>query len=546
MSSGEKIRVELAKAARGLGADDGIDPVIERPRDSSLGDWTSNVAMTLARPLRRKPADIAGMLRDSMNLDVAGVSRVDIAGPGFMNFWLDPARIAEEVREVLAAGDSFGRSFAGEGKRVNVEFVSANPTGPLHVGHGRQAALGDAISTLLEWTGWSVTREFYYNDAGVQIENLAASVRAWIDAGGSEPAIPEGGYHGEYIREIAERFRAQLKGDASAADIDAVREFAVSALRAEQDLDLQAFGVRFDKYFLESSLYRDGNVDQTVAALNAANMTYESDGALWLRTSQFGDDKDRVMRKRDGSYTYFLPDVAYHVTKWQRGFHRAIDVQGADHHSTTTRVRAGLQALDMGIKPGYPEYVLHQMVTVMKGGEEMKISKRAGSYFTVRDLVNEVGRDAVRFFFLMRKSDSQLVFDIDVALKQSEENPVYYVQMAHARMCGIFRVGGFDREAFTANGVDLSVLAEPEEQELIKALADFPKTVAGAAEALEPHRITTYLTETARLAHLWYHKHHVLGEPEPVMQARLALARATQIVLRNALGILGISAPERM
>ena len=542
MSAAEKIRAELIAAARAIGADENVDPVIERPRDPSLGDWTTNLAMTLARPLRKKPAEIAALLRDRMRLADAAVEKVEVAGPGFMNFWLDPARIAEAVRDVIAAGDSFGRTDVGKGERVNVEFVSANPTGPLHVGHGRQAALGDAISTLLEWTGWSVSREFYYNDAGVQIENLAASVRAWLDATSTEPQIPEGGYHGDYIREIAERYASTAGGNGNAE----VKDFAVAALRAEQDLDLQAFGVRFDEYFLESSLYTEGKVDRTVDALTAAGMTYESDGALWLRTSSFGDDKDRVMRKRDGSYTYFLPDVAYHVTKWQRGFRRAIDVQGADHHSTTTRVRAGLQALDMGITPDYPEYVLHQMVTVMKGGEEMKISKRAGSYVTVRDLINEVGRDAVRFFFLMRKSDSQLVFDIDVAVKQSEENPVYYVQMAHARMCGIFRVGEIDRESFSAEGIDLGVLREPEEQELIKALADFPQLVAGAAEALEPHRITNYLTETARLAHLWYHKHHVLGEPDEIMKARLALARAAQIVIRNALRILGISAPERM
>ncbi|MDO8500421.1 MAG: arginine--tRNA ligase [Gemmatimonadaceae bacterium] len=546
MSSADRIRVELVAAARELGADESVDPVIERPRDPSLGDWTTNLAMTLARPLRKRPAEIAGLLRDRMHLADAAVEKVDIAGPGFMNFWLDPASIAESVRDVIAANDKFGRTDVGHGERANVEFVSANPTGPLHVGHGRQAALGDAISTLLEWTGWNVSREFYYNDAGAQIENLAASVRAWIEsAQGGEMIIPEGGYHGEYIREIAERY-ARERGSVDGSDEGDVKDYAIAALRAEQDLDLQAFGVKFDRYFLESSLYSDGKVDETVQALNAAGMTYESDGALWLRTSQFGDDKDRVMRKSDGTYTYFLPDVAYHVTKWQRGFHRAIDVQGADHHSTTTRVRAGLQALNMGIAPDYPEYVLHQMVTVMKSGEEVKISKRAGSYVTVRDLINEVGRDAVRFFFLMRKSDSQLVFDIDVALKQSEENPVYYVQMAHARMCGIFRVGEIDRETFSADGIDLGVLREPEEQELIKALADFPQVVAAAAASLEPHRIATYLTETARLAHLWYHRHHVLGEPELIMQARLALARAAQIVIRNALGILGINAPERM
>ena len=546
MTAAEKIRAELIAAARELGADASVDPIIERPRDPSLGDWTTNLAMTLARPLRKRPAEIAALLRERMRLADAAVEKVDIAGPGFMNFWIDPAQIAQGVQEIISANETFGRTDVGRGERVNVEFVSANPTGPLHVGHGRQAALGDAISTLLEWTGWAVSREFYYNDAGAQIENLAASVRAWLDAGGNDAVIPEGGYHGEYIREIAERFAGEQGANSAEREMDAIREFAVAALRAEQDLDLQAFGVKFDEYFLESSLYTDGKVEETVAALNAAGMTYEADDALWLRTSQFGDDKDRVMRKLDGTYTYFLPDVAYHVTKWQRGFHRAIDVQGADHHSTTTRVRAGLQALAMGIEKGYPEYVLHQMVTVMKGGEEMKISKRAGSYVTVRDLINEVGRDAVRFFFLMRKSDSQLIFDIDVALKQSEENPVYYVQMAHARMCGIFRVGEIDRESFEHEDIDLSVLREPEEQELIKALADFPKEVDGAAESLEPHRITTYLTETARLAHLWYHKHHVLGEPEKIMSARLALARASQIVIRNGLSILGITAPERM
>jgi arginyl-tRNA synthetase len=410
----------------------------------------------------------------------------------------------------------------------------------LHVGHGRQAALGDAIATLLETTGWKVTREFYYNDAGAQIENLAASVEARLNELEGKPVqIPEGGYHGEYIREIAERYKEDRDGLS-------VREFAVRELRKEQDLDLQAFGVRFDRYFLESSLYTDGMVDDTVRLLIASGKTYEHEGALWLRTTDFGDDKDRVMRKSDGTYTYFLPDVAYHVTKWKRGFLRAIDVQGADHHSTVTRVRAGLQALNMGMTENYPEYVLHQMVTVMKHGEEVKISKRAGSYVTVRDLITEVGRDAVRYFFLMRKSDSQLIFNVDLAASQSEENPVYYIQMAHARMCGIFRVGEIDPESVSADEATLAVLTEPEEQELIKALADFPTLVESAAETLEPHRIATYLLETARLAHLWYHKHHVLEQPEDVTRGRLALARGAQIVLRNGMRILGITSPERM
>jgi len=540
MSSADQIRAELVRAARNIGASHDVDATVERPRDPSHGDWATNLAMVLARPMKKNPRQVAEMLRDAMSLAGAGVSKIEIAGPGFMNFWLDPGFVALGVGDIIKANETFGRSETGRGRPVNVEFVSANPTGPLHVGHGRQAALGDAISTLLETTGWKVTREFYYNDAGAQIENLAASVEARLSELRGEPTgIPEGGYHGEYIRELAERYAENSNGLS-------VREFAVRELRREQDLDLQAFGVQFDRYFLESSLYTDGFVDETVKLLQASGKAYEHEGALWLRTTEFGDDKDRVMRKRDGTYTYFVPDVAYHTTKWKRGFHRAIDVQGADHHSTVTRVRAGLQALKMGAPPDYPEYVLHQMVTVMKAGEEVKISKRAGSYVTVRDLINEVGRDAVRYFFVMRKSDSQLIFNVDLAASQSEENPIYYIQMAHARMCGIFRVGEIDREAFSADGVPLDVLREPEEQTLIKALLDFPELVESAAGTLEPHRIATYLLETARLGHIWYHKHHVLEQPEDITRARLALARAAQIVLRNGLGILGLTAPERM
>ena len=540
MTAADQIRTELIRAARGLGAPEDVDPLMERPRESSHGDWATNLAMVLAKPLKSRPRDIAERLRDSMSLESAGVSKIDIAGPGFMNFWIDAGRIASGLRDIIAADESYGSSKAGAGRVVNVEFVSANPTGPLHVGHGRQAALGDAISTLLDVTGWKVTREYYYNDAGVQIDNLAASVEARLNEIRGKPAqIPEGGYHGEYIRELAERYNAGSDGLS-------VREFAVRELRKEQDLDLQAFGVRFDRYFLESSLYTDGMVEDTVRLLIASGKTYEHEGALWLRTTEFGDDKDRVMRKSDGTYTYFLPDIAYHVTKWKRGFRRAIDVQGADHHSTVTRVRAGLQALDMGVSEKYPEYVLHQMVTVMKHGEGVKISKRAGSYVTVRDLVNEVGRDAVRYFFLMRKSDSQLIFNVDLAASHSEENPVYYIQMAHARMCGIFRVGEIDPALVSADDAPFELLTEPEEQELIKALLDFPALVESAAETLEPQRIASYLLETARLAHLWYHKHHVLEQAEDVTRARLALARGAEIVLRNGLSVLGITAPERM
>ena len=583
MNGADRIRAELARAAAALGASEAVDIVVERPRDPAFGDWTTNLAMLLARQLRQKPRDIAEALLGRMQLADAGVRGAEIAGAGFLNFRLDPAFVARGLAPILELDAGFGRDASWAGERVVVEFVSANPTGPLHVGHGRQAALGDAIATLLAWSGWEVSREYYYNDAGAQIETLARST--WVrvaQLAGIDAALPEAAYHGEYIREIAESFvRAHGAPDAAtlaagaaaiaagerpgdAALLDAMRRHAVQVMRGEQTLDLEAFGVAFDTYYLESSLYAAGSaaaaapvlgvqgeasaVDATVAALARTGRTYEQDGALFLRTTEYGDDKDRVMRRsaeRGGEYTYFVPDVAYHVTKWQRGFRRAINVQGSDHHGTTARVRAGLQALGLGIPPGYPEYVLHQMVTVTRGGEEVKISKRAGSYVTVRDLIDWVGRDGVRYFFLMRRGDSHLVFDVDLARSQSEENPIYRIQMAHARMCGIFRQGGID-PATLVEGIDLALLAEPAEQELINALVDFPRIVAQAAEALEPHRVAGYLLETAGLAHGWYHKHHVLGQPEPLMRARLALARAAQIVLRNGLAILGIGAPERM
>ena len=547
MDGTELLRAELARAAHSLGAPDDVEPLLERPRDPSFGDWATNLAMTLAKPLGRKPRELAQAIVERLDYARAGISSAEIAGPGFINFRVSGDVFAEGLRALIAASDQYGHSNVGQACPVNVEFVSANPTGPLHVGHGRQAALGDAICSLLAATGWHVTREFYYNDGGVQILNLALSVQARVrQLGGQQVELPEGGYHGEYIRDLAQRYIDEHSSDPNADDVDALRRFAVRELRKEQDRDLQAFGVYFDVYFLESSLYSDGRVDQTVQRLIDAGHAYEKDGALWLKTTDFGDDKDRVMRKSDGTYTYFVPDVAYHVTKWERGFKRSINVQGADHHSTVTRVRVGLQALDIGIPDGYPEYVLHQMVTVMRGGEEVKISKRAGSYVTVRDLIDEVGRDAVRYFFLMRKGDSQLVFDVDVARSQSDENPVYYIQMAHARLSGIFRVGEIDPGSITGLDVDLSVLSLPEEQELTKALLDYPALIAGAAQALEPHRVATYLHDTAGKIHLWYHKAHVLNEPEEIMRARLVLARASQLVLRNGLELLGITAPERM
>ena len=550
MSATDLLRAELTRAARSLGAPEAIEPVLERPRDPSFGDWATNLALVLAKPLRSKPRDLAQGIVQAIDFRRAGIRSAEIAGPGFINFRVDTDVVAQGITSLIDADDSYGRTDVGQGRPVNVEFVSANPTGPLHVGHGRQAALGDAIASLLEWTGWRVSREFYYNDAGAQINNLAVSVQVRVrQLAGESAEIPPDGYHGEYIRDLASRYVAAHPEDSRGSDLEAIRKFAVAELRKEQDIDLQTFGVKFDVYFLESSLYTTGRVEQTVKRLIEAGHTYEMDGALWLRTTDFGDDKDRVMRKsaKFGSdFTYFVPDVAYHITKWERGFTRAINVQGADHHSTVTRVRVGLQALEMGIPAGYPDYVLHQMVSLMRSGEEVKFSKRTGTIVSIRELVEEVGGDAVRWFFLMRKGDSPLAFDIDLARSQSDENPVYYVQMAHARMSGIFRVGEIDPMSIRADGVDFGMLELPEEQELMKALLDFPTELAGAAEALEPQRLTTYLLGTAGKVHLWYHKAHVLNEPEPILRARLVLARAAQIVIRNGLRALGISAPERM
>ena len=542
MNDLDLLRDEIAHASRSLGAPDDISPVVERPRDPSFGDWTTNVALTLAKPLGKKPRDIATALIAAMDLPKINVASAEIAGPGFINFRMQQAALARSILSVIATGDAYGRSDVGHGQRVMVEFVSANPTGPLHVGHGRQAALGDAISRLLEWTGWDVSREFYYNDAGAQIDNLTVSVQARVRG---EP-IHEKGYHGEYIKEIAAAYTAAHPEDPEARDSNSVRLFAVKVLRGEQDKDLQAFGVYFDTYYLESSLYTDGSVEKTLETLKHSGYAYQEKGALHLRTTAFGDAQDRVIVKSDGTYTYVVPDIAYHVGKWQRGFGRVINIHGADHIGYFARVRAGLQMMEKGIPPGWPEYVIHDLVKVARGGEEVRMSKRAGEYVTLQDLLEWVGRDAVRYFFLMRRYVSDLTFDVDLAQRQSDENPVYYVQMAHARMCGIFRVGGVEKEGLRVSPETLDALTAPEELELIKALLDFPSIVESAAAGTEPQRITAYLHDTAQLAHHWYHKYHVLGEPEPVRGARLALARATQLVLRNAMTLLGIHAPERM
>jgi len=544
----DAIRAALTEAAARLGASVAASTIeLEQPRDPAHGDLATNLALTLAKSLKQKPRAVADRLVATLTLPQGLVRKIEVAGPGFVNFFLAEAQLATVLAGVLAAGGNYGKGDAGRGTKVNVEFVSANPTGPLHVGHGRGAALGDGIASLLEWTGHAVTREFYVNDAGTQIDKLARSLWARVQQAVGRPAdIPEGGYHGEYLIELAAAVLA--REGRSFADLPQeegerrCREIGVQSQRAEQDEDLREFGVKFDVTFFESSVYRDGLLDQTLADLRARGYTYERDGALWLRTTAFGDDKDRVLRKSDGTYTYLLPDIAYHRQKHERGFARAIDVLGADHHGYIGRMRAAMQAL------GYPADFYHvelvQLVRVVRGGEEVRFSKRSGEFVTLRDLFQETGVDAARYFFLMRRGDAQFVFDVDLAKSQKEENPVYYVQMAHARMSGIFRVAAREPASVRADGVDLAVLVEPEEADLMKEVAAFPGVVARAAETLEPHRVTGYLEGLARRAHGWYHKYRVLGEPEEA--ARLVLAAAVRHVLANGLNLLGISAPDRM
>ena len=546
MTALETIRAALSMAASRLGASD-VEITLERPRDPTHGDVATNLALTLAKKLGQKPRAVAEKLVVALELPAGLVRKTEIAGPGFINFFLAGEQVVGVLPSIIAAGKDYGKSDVGRKAKVNVEFVSANPTGPLHVGHGRGAALGDGIAALLEWTGWAVTREFYVNDAGTQIDKMARSLWARVQQQAGRPGtIPEGGYHGEYLTELAATIlQKEGKRFADLAEEEGVRrsrEIGVSAERAEQDEDLRQFGVRFDVVSRESAIYERRLIDATLAELKTKGHTFEAEGALWLRATALGDDKDRVLKKSDGTYTYLVPDIAYHRDKHERGFGKAIDVWGADHHGYIPRMRAALQAL------GYPDDFFHveivQLVRVMRGGEEVRFSKRSGEFVSLRDLFEETGVDAARYFFLMKRGDSQFVFDVDLAKSQTEENPVFYVQMAHARMSGIFRVAGQEPGRVLVDGVELSVLTQPEEVELVKELTEFPDVVRRAAAAYEPHRITGYLEGLARLAHAWYHKYRVLGEPEEA--ARLVLARAVQQVLSNGLSLLGIRAPERM
>ena len=550
------LAAELEKLQSGAGA----RAAFESPKVAAHGDLACTAAMQLAKALQQNPRQLSETLRTALLATPAferWVDAIDIAGPGFINIRLKDAAKQAVVHEVLQAADCFGQQPAKAGK-VLVEFVSANPTGPLHVGHGRQAALGDAICNLLATQGEQVYREFYYNDAGVQIGTLATSTQ--LRAKGFKPGDaewPEAAYNGDYIQDIANDFLAkktvksddrEFTGSGDVNDLDGMRLFAVAYLRHEQDLDLQAFDVKFDNYYLESSLYTSGKVDAAVQKLRDAGKTYEQDGALWLKSTDYGDDKDRVMRKGDGSYTYFVPDVAYHITKWERGFSRVVNIQGTDHHGTIARVRAGLQAANVGIPEGYPDYVLHTMVRVMRGGEEVKISKRAGSYVTLRDLIEWTSKDAVRFFLLSRKPDTEYIFDIDLALAQNNDNPVYYVQYAHARICSVLAAwrekdGG---DTATLANADLSPLQSPQAHALMLALAKYPDMLTSAANDFAPHDVTFYLRDLASQYHSYYDAERILVDDPAVKQARLALVAATAQVLRNGLKVLGVSAPQKM
>ena len=546
----------LAEALEALAPGAGARAVFETPKVASHGDLACTAALALAKTLKQNPREVALRLRDALlNSEQCRpwVDALEVAGPGFLNFRLQPEAKQQLVRTVLQHGHCYGQQ-SSNGQRLLVEFVSANPTGPLHVGHGRQAALGDALCNLFASQGWSVHREFYYNDAGAQIENLARSVQCRVR--GLQPGDadwPQDAYNGDYIADIAADFLARktvsaddrsftASGDAD--DLDGIRQFAVAYLRHEQDLDLQAFAVRFDQYYLESSLYSSGRVEQAVQRLIAADKTYEQDGALWLRSTEYGDDKDRVMRKQDGGYTYFVPDVAYHISKWERGFTKVINIQGTDHHGTIARVRAGLQAANVGIPQGYPDYVLHTMVRVVRGGQEVKISKRAGSYVTLRDLIEWTSKDAVRFFLLSRKPDTEYTFDVDLAVAQNNDNPVYYVQYAHARICSVLAAWGGDTS--TLAGADLTPLTSDAAQTLMLQLAQYPDTLSAAATSLAPHDVCFYLRELAATYHRYYDAERILVDDESVRLARLALVAATAQVLRNGLAMLGVSAPQKM
>lgn len=570
----EALSTLISGALAAIGAAD-VPVRLERPKVAAHGDLACTSALQCAKVLKKSPRAVAEELIANLKANpqfnelVAGV---EIAGPGFINLRFHELAKFDVVRDVLVKGDKYGSSADHVGESVLLEYVSANPTGPLHLGHARQGALGDTLARVLATQGYKVFREFYYNDAGVQIDTLTTSVQLRgkeLQGTGKPEDFPENGYRGTYIYDIARDYLAKkpvtapsgkvIESTGDLEDRETVRQYSVAYLRNEQNADLQALGVAFDNYYLESSLYTTGRVQKTVQAIIDSGYTYEKDGALWLRTTDpafafFKDDKDRVMRKSDGHFTYFVPDVAYHITKFERGYTRAINIQGTDHHGTMARVKIGLQAagpaFGLKIPKTFPEYLLHKMLLVMKDGEEVKMSKRAGTYVTLRDLVDWVGRDAARYFLVSRKSDAEFVFDVNLALSKSEENPVYYLQYAHARICSVLaqaKEKGYAVPTMEeAAKADLSLLAGKEAEALAAHMSEYGRTLATAGRDLAPHLVCVYLKDLAAAFHAFYNAEHVLVAEEPVRNARLALLMASRQVLANGLAVLGISAPQRM
>ncbi len=521
------------------------DVVIEIPKEKIHGDYSTNAAMRLTKQLRQNPRMIAQQLIDHLDLKQGSIAKCEIAGPGFINFFMESASLASVIGVVLQENENYGRSDAGQGLKVDVEYVSANPTGDLHPGHARGAAMGDSVTRLMKFAGYNVTREYYVNDAGNQIRNMALSLQArYLQACGMEAEVPEDGYHGPDLIKIAQdlkqEYGEELAHKDKAETYSFFRQYGLQAELAKLKADLAAFGVEFDVWTSEQRIYDRGMVDKALNTLKAQGMTYESEGALWLRTTDFGDDKDRVLVKSDGSYTYLTPDIAYHVDKFDRGYDKLIDFFGADHHGYIARLKAAVQSL--GKNKDDLEVDIIQMARMVKDGEEFKMSKRTGKAVALKDLVEEAGVDAVRYFFVSRAADTHMDFDIDMAKKQTNENPVYYAQYAHARMCSILRSGA---DIPLADHYEL--ITHEKELDLLKHINEFASTVADAAKTRQPHKMCNYITRLAQLFHTFYADCKVLDRTNLELSAqRLALVKASEMTLRNALTLIGVSAPEKM
>ncbi|PKR84719.1 arginine--tRNA ligase [Heyndrickxia camelliae] len=545
-----KNEIKAAVMKAGLATEEQIpDIILETPKDKAHGDYATNAAMQLARVAKKAPKMIAEEIINHFDRSKASIEKMELAGPGFINFYMDNSYLTDLIPTILSEGNEYGRSNAGKGQKIQVEFVSANPTGDLHLGHARGAAVGDSLCNVLDKAGYEVSREYYINDAGNQIHNLALSVEArYFQALGQEKEMPEDGYHGQDIIEIGKKLAEQYGDKYAQADeqerYEFFRGYGLDYEMAKLKADLENFRVPFDVWYSETSLYKNGKIDETLKELRERGHVYDEDGATWFRSTDFGDDKNRVLIKNDGSYTYLTPDIAYHKDKFDRGFEKLINIWGADHHGYIPRMKAAMEAL--GYDPNNLEVEVIQLVHLYKNGEKMKMSKRTGKAVTMRDLIEEVGLDAVRYFFAMRSADTHMDFDLDLAVSQSNENPVYYAQYAHARICSILRQG--EEQGFTVNeNANVKLIQAEKEIDLLKKMGDFPSAIAEAAEKRIPHRITNYINDLAQAFHSFYNAEKVLDKDnEDLTNARLALIKSVQITMKNALALIGVSAPEKM